>query len=297
MPIRPSRESMTEQKGSTIRFTVCASLEYFPSSRYTGKERDNESGLDYFGARYNASSMGRFMTPDPINIIKQKLLDPQQWNMYAYVRNSPLRFVDPTGMYTCHGSTPDCDRIKKAYKSAQDALASAKKGSAQYNQLSSVLKFLGKPGEANYVSITFGSLKPGVLGDANTATSSDLLGNTHKGTEIKFDLQQIDTTAKLNRGTPLWGAEAADDAGVMVHEGTHGRDQFPGGANPRTEAEEHATEMHAYRDQSYVYEELGFKSMLDPGLSADSEAARNSAIKQGADASTAQWCADMGGCQ
>ena len=32
--------------------------------RYTGKERDTESGLDYFGARYLSSSMGRFMSPD-----------------------------------------------------------------------------------------------------------------------------------------------------------------------------------------------------------------------------------------
>ena len=66
--------------------------------KFTGKERDAESGLDNFGKRYNSSSMGRFMTPDPIGIMTQKFVDPQQWNMYAYVRNSPLRSVDPTGM-------------------------------------------------------------------------------------------------------------------------------------------------------------------------------------------------------
>jgi RHS repeat-associated protein len=33
---------------------------------FTGKERDTESGNDYFGARYYASSMGRFMSPDPL---------------------------------------------------------------------------------------------------------------------------------------------------------------------------------------------------------------------------------------
>ena len=41
---------------------VCASLVCFSPSRYTGKERDAESGNDYFGARYYASSMGRFMS-------------------------------------------------------------------------------------------------------------------------------------------------------------------------------------------------------------------------------------------
>jgi RHS repeat-associated protein len=67
--------------------------------KFTGKERDSESGLDNVGARYDASSLGRFMTPDPVHILKQKLVDPQQWNMYAYVRNNPLRFVDPKGKW------------------------------------------------------------------------------------------------------------------------------------------------------------------------------------------------------
>jgi RHS repeat-associated protein len=266
--------------------------------KFTGKERDAESGLDNFNKRYFGSSLGRFMTPDPIGVMQQKLIDPQQRNMYAYVRNNPLRFTDPTGMYTCSGTSTECERMKAAYFAAERARDAAKKGSDEYKQLSSVLKFLGRPGEANYVTITFGSLKPGTLGEANTTTSApDLLGHTHKNTEITFDLKQIDTTAKLNRRTPLWGAEAPDDAGEFVHEGTHGRDQFPGGHNPRSEAEEHSTEMNAYRNQSYVYVELGFKSMLDPGLSADTEAERNAAINAGADRSTAVWCEESGVCK
>jgi len=56
-----------------------------------------EGGLDYFGARYFSGAMGRFTSVDPIGASKQKMADPQQWNMYAYGRNNPLRFVDPTG--------------------------------------------------------------------------------------------------------------------------------------------------------------------------------------------------------
>jgi RHS repeat-associated protein len=68
------------------------------SYKFTGKERDSESGLDNFGARYNSSSMGRFMSPDPIYIEATKLADPQQLNLYSYVRNNPLNLVDPTAM-------------------------------------------------------------------------------------------------------------------------------------------------------------------------------------------------------
>jgi RHS repeat-associated protein len=68
--------------------------------KFTGKERDAESGLDYFGARYYASSMGRFMSPDPLGPWVANAADPQSWNMYAYARNNPLVNTDPTG-YDC----------------------------------------------------------------------------------------------------------------------------------------------------------------------------------------------------
>jgi RHS repeat-associated protein len=67
------------------------------SPHFTSKERDAESGLDNFGARYDSSSMGRFMTPDPVIITPERLMNPQQLNLYAYVANNPLRFIDPTG--------------------------------------------------------------------------------------------------------------------------------------------------------------------------------------------------------
>jgi len=69
--------------------------------RYTGKERDSESGNDYFGARYYASSMGRFLSPDwsakVVPVPYAKLDNPQSLNLYAYVGNNPLRAVDPDG--------------------------------------------------------------------------------------------------------------------------------------------------------------------------------------------------------
>jgi RHS repeat-associated protein len=64
--------------------------------KFTGKERDSESGLDNFGARYDSSFLGRFMSPDPdgAGAIGQ---DPQSWNAYAYVSNNPLNLTDPNG--------------------------------------------------------------------------------------------------------------------------------------------------------------------------------------------------------
>ena len=65
--------------------------------KFTGKERDPETALDYFNARYNKNSWGRFTTPDPV-ISERSAADPQLWNRYAYCRDNPLRFADPTGL-------------------------------------------------------------------------------------------------------------------------------------------------------------------------------------------------------
>ncbi len=85
----------------TVPMTPCASSNApNPSStshKFTGKERDSESSLDFFGARYMGSALGRFMSPDPDNAgaLEQ---DPQSWNGYAYARNNPLVYTDPDGL-------------------------------------------------------------------------------------------------------------------------------------------------------------------------------------------------------
>ncbi len=68
------------------------------SYKFTGKERDTESNLDYFGARYYAATQGRFLSPDPL-LTTMRPQRPQTLNRYSYVLNNPLRFIDPDGLY------------------------------------------------------------------------------------------------------------------------------------------------------------------------------------------------------
>jgi RHS repeat-associated protein len=78
-------------------------------AQFTAKLRDYESGLNrYFGARYFSGAMGRFTTPDA-PFADQSPEDPQSWNLYGYVRNNPLKFVDPDGRaYKICNQEGDC---------------------------------------------------------------------------------------------------------------------------------------------------------------------------------------------
>lgn len=72
----------------------------------TTKERDNETGLDYSINRYYSSTQGRFTSVDPENAGAYED-QPQSWNGYAYVQNSPLGFIDPDGFERCASKNAD----------------------------------------------------------------------------------------------------------------------------------------------------------------------------------------------
>jgi len=127
---------LTDHLGSTRLLTgldgsVQESDDYYPYGepittgtqsllKFTGKERDTESGLDNFGARYYGSSMGRFMTPDwaarPTTVPYAVFGDPQSLNLYGYVRNDPISQADADGHISEEAACPDphgCSPDKK----------------------------------------------------------------------------------------------------------------------------------------------------------------------------------------
>ncbi len=72
--------------------------------KFTGYERDSETGLDYAFARYYDSRLGRFMSADPMG---GDATDPQSLNRYAYVGNSAVNFTDPSGLRLCNPDLGD----------------------------------------------------------------------------------------------------------------------------------------------------------------------------------------------
>jgi len=127
---------------------ACATAVCSSASRSTGKERDTESGNDYFGARYYASTMGRFMSPDPLPWIhwqngnkndREKfaayIANPQNFDLYAYVLNNPLSKTDPTGMYVCNGGQQQCQAVQNSLDAVKRAADAPNNGTSNANKV------------------------------------------------------------------------------------------------------------------------------------------------------------------
>jgi RHS repeat-associated protein len=132
-----STSVITNSTGTTLE----QDLDYFPyggiaygapSDHYlfTGKERDAESGLDNFEARYYGSSLGRFMSPDPLGGHQD---DPQPLNRYAYVRNNPLNLTDPTGLDFNLQCTQTKDNASTCQNGVQGTTTTDANGKSTFN--------------------------------------------------------------------------------------------------------------------------------------------------------------------
>ncbi len=187
--------------------------------KFTGKERDAESGLDDFGARYYASSVGRFMSPDwadrasavPYAIFTA----PQSLNLYSYVSDDPLARTDPDG-HDCStkdvgGGVADCAMAKKSDASepvaGNDEAAAA--AGAQNNewslswQVNASASFLGQELKGVYDT----TLAPVVDAAAHPVqTVENAASNLVEG---------VKDVAKDPKGTLTGAAEGAKDLAVQ----------------------------------------------------------------------------------
>jgi RHS repeat-associated protein len=222
--------------------------------KFTGKERDSESGLDNFGARYDSSQYGRFMTPDPL-LNSGRPWDPQSWNRYAYRRNNPLRNVDPTGLYdlnnTCNDDDTKCNKQfeqhradLKTGRSDLQAKVDKMKDGPEKQRLQASLKAFGTEGDHNGVNVTFGAV-------ANGAAQTDPVNNQQTGQEtynVTMDPSKIGSTN-------AYGVDAA-------HEGTHISDISSELANPSLGVlSPFSLEYRAYQTSAYAASALGMGSI------------------------------------
>jgi RHS repeat-associated protein len=180
--------------------------------KFTGQERDTETGLDYFGARYYASMQGRFTSPDEF-LNSGRLESPQTWNRYTYVLNNPLAFTDPSGFYEYAQGTSDKDkkRFEEQLDNARAQLDKIKErygaDSAEYKDSKRALDAYGAVGEKNGVFVGFGKTADGGAGGTSGFFNADGSG---KSINVTIDLSK-------NKADNLL-------MGTIAHEGSHVQD-------------------------------------------------------------------------
>jgi RHS repeat-associated protein len=196
-------------------------------SRFTGKERDAETGLDFFGARYFSGAQGRFSSPDPL-LSSGRPWDPQSWNRYAYGLNNPLRYTDPTGLYewdsTLGGGCTDkalkggsCDGFTKAQ--GKDIVSERKNirsdlnalGGSNDPSLRAVAGAIGGEGKNNGVTISMKELKEGVSAQvaSNLPLKIDENGNPVLNLSVRPGASGNSLFIDLaHEGSHIWDAQA-----------------------------------------------------------------------------------------
>lgn len=138
--------------------------------RFTGYFRDEESDLDFAQARYYGVSLGRFNSPDKL-FADQYIIDPSSWNLYTYVRNNPLKYIDILGEEIKYAS--------EKLKATSDALR------AESSSYDNALKgFEGKT--APDLTIQFGEAGRDPDGTEATGRTRAII-NTLGEPQIKFD--------------------------------------------------------------------------------------------------------------
>jgi len=143
------------------------------ATRFTGQKRDNETGLDYSGARYFSAPLGRFISPDPLYIEAGRLADPQRLNLYTYVRNNPLKFKDPTGMYIEFNCDTDenCEEAVRMFNNRSGGQFQVGLGKNNRLEIIGNVNNLGNAEQALFDAIT----------DSATGGVLNVFGNTGTG--------------------------------------------------------------------------------------------------------------------
>lgn len=160
--------------------------------KFTGKERDTESGLDYFSARYYGSTMGRFMSPDPLGGHTE---DPQTLNRYAYARNNPLLYTDPTGLDSYLQCTAAKDGSNASTCQSQ-TVGYDKNGNAQTATVQGVTK------DGKFTATLIGNDASGNLVDKTTGTGAYTASVNGNGVQFSNNGGQTSSTGVFVNGTP-----------------------------------------------------------------------------------------------
>jgi RHS repeat-associated protein len=222
--VTPQRTAALNYAADTVR------------KKFTGYERDDETDLDFAQARYFDSGFGRFSSPDYF-ANDTHTVDPQSWNLYVYVRNSPLKYIDPTGtdlVFNFQGSTYKVERTRlggplqlvdsngnasegKELASATTMLNDLDSRGKLNNEIDSLIKTGSHVVDIGFVS---GSENPG----GNTFPSGTDRQYTRSGVTLNSSSEEMVGESTIALGTEIISANYLADKNDLNAAHAYGKD-------------------------------------------------------------------------
>ncbi len=200
------------------------------NKRFVGKEKDVETGLNYFGARYLKDKIGRFTSVDPVgtgNPVTSKtngkmLLNPQKINRYSYALNNPYRYVDPDGKWPeqVHNTIISRAFGEGKYKLSPSAISAMQRGSIKADSMKyqnathnymHAMRMSGQSAEA-----AAGQTVNYIMGKVGEYKTSMAAGNTDKAYEALGMAMHplMDNTSPSHEGFQEWSLIPLINAGI-----------------------------------------------------------------------------------
>jgi RHS repeat-associated protein len=234
--------------------------------RFTGHERDEESGLDYMVGRYKAQSAANFLSVDPVLQVERSSGSPQEWNRLAYVANDPVRATDPSGCVIAYGpSVVKSKRNDPTFRMGFELWKATKLGQEQWRNLgksNAVHRFeVGRVwvprGFALDAEQVFGKTEPPL--DTRAMATADKAGKLHVS----------ETTSTVNaeyieESSTSIGEAAKKIAAALYEEAYHALDL---GAGRATTREAEAAEKKFHQDDLPSFTE--FKAEVEALMPSD----------------------------
>ncbi len=176
--------------GGELPFIANDSNDY----KFTGKKRDTETGLDYFGARYYSNGLGRWVSADwsatPIPVPYADFNDPQTFNLYQFVGGNPASKADPDGHDTYFSS----DKAEAAFNQRMDNFNAAVISTLK--DVGSALKSVG-----NFLANANASLAPPVTpGLPCTCPRPETKADNKQNNNNSLSTNQNASGGKSNKG-------------------------------------------------------------------------------------------------
>jgi RHS repeat-associated protein len=219
--------------------------------KFTGKERDAETGLDYFGARYYSSGQARWVSADPVTVKIDRMLDPQRLNLYAYARNNPTKYVDDDGkdihiiVTATPAGTSEVRRYTKAELRNDRSLTQYSEAVPKYRILMS-----NDSGHARQIDATRDTVRNGTASETrgNYGTNSETPPGVYSGA-VREDGNKGFRVALSDQDNPGSGNVTGPDgtrSDLQIHIGpgvSEGCMLIPGGADGRDDFQQKLQEL------------------------------------------------------